>query len=148
MSAEDRITKLTEEQLLHLNSLKDKLEKIDSLTSMFLILILTLNRGQSVWGPDPQAPGGNVRPADRPERGTFPDYWSIVCGRLEPRCINILIGRGSNCIVEAKWGSRGGRKAKGGEQQAQVSDWVPPQDNRWGRGEEEVISWCINYTLL
>jgi sugar diacid utilization regulator len=33
MSAEDRLTKLTEEQLVHLNSLKDKLEKIDSLTS-------------------------------------------------------------------------------------------------------------------
>jgi hypothetical protein len=33
MSAEDRLTKLTEEQLLHLNSLKEKLEKIDTLTS-------------------------------------------------------------------------------------------------------------------
>ena len=33
MSAEDRLAKLTEEQLLHLNSLKDKLEKIDGLTS-------------------------------------------------------------------------------------------------------------------
>ena len=33
MSAEDRLQKLTEEQLLHLNSLKTKLEQIDSLTS-------------------------------------------------------------------------------------------------------------------
>jgi hypothetical protein len=46
MSAEDRITKLSEEQLLHLNSLKDKLEKIDSLTSINFSIILI--RGQSV----------------------------------------------------------------------------------------------------
>ena len=46
MSAEDRITKLTEEQLLHLNSLKEKLEKIDSLTSINFSIILI--RGQSV----------------------------------------------------------------------------------------------------
>lgn len=132
MSAEDRLTKLTEEQLLHLNSLKEKLEKIDTMTSKREWFNNTYNRGQSVRRPCPQDPGGNLRVAHSSQRGTFLDYRSLLCCRPEPkrRYPCFIISCDSLRFLETHRGRRGSQQAEGGEQQAQVQNWLPVENNQ------------------
>jgi len=76
LSNEERLSKVAEEQAIHIAALKEKLDKIDNLTSKDFSQLFNLYiifRGPSIRRSNQEAPRGDLPIVSSSERGSLPD---------------------------------------------------------------------------